>query len=169
MTDSQGACDGQHLADVVVLGTGPAGLVPGDLRLRSGIDRVLCVLLERASGERLRAPAGFLAAHPVRILERNGPDEGPSRRGQEHGVCDFRTEDGRFRPDYRRLGRGEPHTVHPGYQPGGRLRGRCPTAVGRIRFRAEAVAVHDADHPAPCVTDRAACPASGARRSPRTG
>ncbi|GLV84632.1 4-hydroxybenzoate 3-monooxygenase [Streptomyces lavendulae subsp. lavendulae] len=138
---------------MVILGAGPAGLVLGNLLLRNGID---CVVLERTGRDdvRNRARAGFLAANTVRILARNGLDEGLRRYGQEHGVCEFRTGDGRFRLDYRRLGRGEPHTVYPQHELVADLLARYLDAGGRIRFATEAVAVHDADGPTPSVTVR---------------
>ncbi|MFD8020643.1 4-hydroxybenzoate 3-monooxygenase [Streptomyces lavendulae] len=153
MTESQYARVAPDSADVVILGAGPAGLVLGNLLLRSGID---CVVLERTGRDdvRNRARAGFLAANTVRILARNGLDEGLRRHGQEHGVCEFRTGDGRFRLDYRRLGRGEPHTVYPQHELVADLLARFLDAGGRIRFATEAVAVHDADGPAPSVTVR---------------
>ncbi|MEU9860621.1 4-hydroxybenzoate 3-monooxygenase [Streptomyces sp. NPDC047971] len=153
MTESQYARVAQDSADVVILGAGPAGLVLGNLLLRDGID---CVVLERAGREHVenRARAGFLAANTVRILERHGLDEGVRRRGREHSVCEFRTEDGRFRLDYRELGRGEPHTVYPQHELVADLLARYIDAGGRIRFGTEAVAVSDADGPTPTVTVR---------------
>lgn len=153
MTESQYARVAQNSADVVILGAGPSGLVLGNLLLRSGID---CVVLERADREHLlnRARAGFLAAHTVRVLARNGLDEGLRRRGQEHGVCEFRTGDGRFRLDYRRLGRGEPHTVYPQHELVADLLAQYLDAGGRIHFGTEATAVLDADGPSPSVTVR---------------
>ncbi|MEV5974889.1 4-hydroxybenzoate 3-monooxygenase [Streptomyces sp. NPDC051921] len=140
---------------MVILGAGPAGLVLGNLLLRAGID---CAVLERAGREDVqnRARAGFLAANTVRILARNGLDGGLRRRGQEHGVCEFRTEEGRFRLDYGRLGDREPHTVYPQHELVTDLLARFLDAGGRIRFDTEAVAVSDADGPTPAVTVREA-------------
>ncbi|MER6672294.1 4-hydroxybenzoate 3-monooxygenase [Streptomyces sp. NPDC000983] len=140
---------------MVVLGAGPAGLVLGNLLLDSGVD---CVVVERAEAAqvRTRARAGFLAAHTVRVLQRHGLDEGLRRRGQEHGVCEFRTADGGFRLDYGRLGRGERHTVYPQQELVGDLLTRFVGRGGRVRFGVEAVAVLDADTGRPSVSVREA-------------
>ncbi|MFF2774248.1 4-hydroxybenzoate 3-monooxygenase [Streptomyces sp. NPDC058052] len=138
---------------MVIMGGGPAGLVLGNILLRHGVD---CVVLECASRHTVenRARAGFLVPHTVRVLERNGLGDGVRRQGREHGVCEFRTEDGRFRLDYRRLGSGEPHTVYPQHELVTDLLGQFLDGGGRIRFDTEAVAVSDADGPAPSVTVR---------------
>ncbi|KKZ73749.1 4-hydroxybenzoate 3-monooxygenase [Streptomyces showdoensis] len=138
---------------MVILGAGPAGLVLGNLLLRAGID---CAVLERSGRDDLRhrQRAGFLAPNTVRILARNGLDDGLRRHGQEHRVCEFRTEDGRFRLDYGRLGDKEPHTVYPQHELVADLLARFLGAGGRIRFDTEALAVSDADGPDPSVTVR---------------
>ncbi|MFE5797468.1 4-hydroxybenzoate 3-monooxygenase [Streptomyces sp. NPDC056503] len=153
MTESQYAQVAGEFADVVIVGAGPAGLVLGNILLRHGVD---CVVLERADRDCVenRARAGFLAPNTVRILERNGIGEGVRRHGREHGVCEFRTEDGRFRLDYRGLGKGEPHTVYPQHELVTDLLARFLDAGGRVRFATEAVAVSGADGPAPTVTVR---------------
>ncbi|MER5204246.1 4-hydroxybenzoate 3-monooxygenase [Streptomyces sp. NPDC002825] len=153
MTESQHAWDRRESADVVILGAGPAGLVLANLLLRSGID---CVVLERADREHLlnRARAGYLAPHTARVLRRHGLDEGLRRRGQEHGVCEFRTEDGHFRLDYRHLGTGEPHTVYPQHELVADLLAVYLAAGGRIRFATEAVEVRGADTDRPWVAAR---------------
>ncbi|MFJ3722939.1 4-hydroxybenzoate 3-monooxygenase [Streptomyces sp. NPDC090045] len=140
-------------ADVVVLGAGPAGLLLGNLLLAAGID---CVLLERAARSHVqtRPRAGFLAPNTVRILERHGLADGLHRDGRTHCTCEFRTGDGRFRLDYSALGRGEQHTVYPQQNLVTDLLTHYLDAGGRIRFRTEAVAVHDADGPRPYVTTR---------------
>ncbi|MFF8413161.1 4-hydroxybenzoate 3-monooxygenase [Streptomyces omiyaensis] len=153
MTESQHAQVAGESADVVIIGAGPAGLVLGNILLRHGVD---CVVLERADREGVenRARAGFLVPNTVRILERNGLDGGVRRGGREHGVCEFRTETGRFRLDYRRLGTGEPHTVYPQHELVADLMARFLDGGGTIRFGTEAAAVADADGPAPSVTVR---------------
>lgn len=140
----------QKSADVVVLGAGPAGLVLGNLLVAAGID---CVVLERATRQHVqtRARAGFLAPNTVRILDRHGLADGLHRHGRTHGTCEFRTEEGSFRLDYGALGRGEQHTVYPQQNLVTDLLARYLDAGGRIRFRTEALAVHDADSTRPYV------------------
>ncbi|MFB6615176.1 4-hydroxybenzoate 3-monooxygenase [Streptomyces sp. NPDC056367] len=153
MTESQKARTAQDSADVVILGAGPAGLVLGNLLLAAGID---CAILERAAREHVqtRARAGYLAEHTVRLLDRHGLAGGLRRRGQEHGVCEFRTESDRFRLDYRLLGRGEQHTVYPQHELVTDLLAQYLAGGGRIRFETGAVAVRDADGTQPVVDVR---------------
>jgi p-hydroxybenzoate 3-monooxygenase len=92
----------------------------------------------------------------VRILDRHGLAEGLHRRGTEHGVCEFRTEDGRFRLDYGRLGRGEKHTVHPQQDLVTDLLTQYQDAGGRVLFETEATVVRAADGPRPEVEVRGA-------------
>ncbi|MFC1431655.1 4-hydroxybenzoate 3-monooxygenase [Streptacidiphilus sp. N1-3] len=138
-------------AEVIVLGAGPAGLVLGNLLLASGVD---CLVVERADREQVqtRARAGFLAANTVRILDRHGLADGLHRHGREHAVCEFRTEDGRFRLDYGALGLGERHTVYPQQELVRDLLTRYLDAGGRISFGTEAVAVVGAETLRPTVT-----------------
>ncbi|GAA1980009.1 4-hydroxybenzoate 3-monooxygenase [Kitasatospora viridis] len=140
---------------MVILGAGPAGLVLGNLLHDRGID---CTILERSTRANLetRARAGFLAPNTVRTLDRHGLADGLKRHGEEHGSCEFRTEGGRFRLDYRELGRGEPHTVYPQQALVTDLLARYLDNGGRIRFETEALAVQDADGPEPAVTARGA-------------
>ncbi|WP_330294392.1 4-hydroxybenzoate 3-monooxygenase [Streptomyces sp. NBC_00503] len=153
MKESQNRQALRESADVVVLGAGPAGLVLANLLLAAGID---CVVLERAARLQVqtRARAGFLAPNTVRILERHGLAAGLHRHGRTHGTCEFRTGDGRFRLDYGALGRGEQHTVYPQQNLLTDLLAHYCEAGGRIRFRTEALAVHDADGARPYVTTR---------------
>ncbi|MEW2567110.1 4-hydroxybenzoate 3-monooxygenase [Streptomyces sp. NPDC047070] len=144
-----------HTTDVAVLGAGPAGLVLGNILVDRGID---CVVLERAEPAqvRTRARAGFLAPGTVRTLERHGLADGLHRRGQLHGVCEFRTGDGRFRLDYGGLGQRERHTVYPQQDLVSDLLARFLERGGQVRFGTEAVAVHDADSGRPEVAAREA-------------
>ncbi|MBC9718959.1 4-hydroxybenzoate 3-monooxygenase [Streptomyces sp. TRM66268-LWL] len=139
---------------MVILGAGPAGLVLANLLQARGIDSVV---LERGSRSHIqsRARAGFLAANTVRILDRYGLSGGLHRGGQPHSVCEFRTDEGRFRLDYSELGRGERHTVYPQQALVTDLLAHYLAAGGRIHFETEVVAVHDANGHRPWVSVRA--------------
>ncbi|MFE0508661.1 FAD-dependent monooxygenase [Streptomyces sp. NPDC058964] len=151
MTESQNIRAAEEAADVIILSAGPAGLVLGNLLHGSGID---CVILERADRAHVqtRARAGFLATNTVRLLDRHGLADGLHRRGREHGTCEFRTEDGRFRLDHGSLGRGEGHTVYPQQELVTDLLTQFLSAGGRIRFGTKAVTVLGAHGTRPSVT-----------------
>ncbi|MFE6054065.1 4-hydroxybenzoate 3-monooxygenase [Kitasatospora sp. NPDC056446] len=153
MTERQNSSVRPESAAVVILGAGPAGLTLGNLLHAHGID---CVVLERAERAALgtRARAGFLAANTVRTLERHGLADGLRRDGRPHGVCEFRTDDGRFRLDYGSLGHREQHTVYPQQDLVADLLAHYLDTGGRIAFGTEALAVHDADGTRPTVSAR---------------
>lgn len=153
MTKTLNGRAARESADVVILGAGPAGLVLGILLQATGVD---CVILERSSRARVesRARAGFLVPNTVRILERHGLSDGLKARGQLHGSCEFRTEDVRFRLDYKDLGNGEQHTVYPQQNLVTDLIARYLRAGGRIHWETEAVGVLDAERERPYVTTR---------------
>ncbi|WP_327281465.1 4-hydroxybenzoate 3-monooxygenase [Streptomyces sp. NBC_01205] len=138
---------------MVILGAGPAGLVLGNLLLAAGID---CAVLERASSSHVqtRARAGFLAPNTVRILDRHGLADGLHRYGRQHGACEFRTREGRFRLDYGALGQSGMHHVYPQQNLVTDLLGHYLDRGGRISFHTEALTVHDADGARPSVMAR---------------
>ncbi|MFB8000743.1 4-hydroxybenzoate 3-monooxygenase [Nocardia sp. NPDC056000] len=101
-----------RIAEVLILGAGPAGLVLGNILQGAGIDSVI---LERGSRAHIeqRARAGFLAPESVAVLREYGLDDGLRTRGRTHDSCEFRTAAGRFELSYGALGRREVHTVYP--------------------------------------------------------
>ena len=125
----------------------------GNLLQAAGVD---CLVVERAERAHIqtRARAGFLAPNTVRVLDRHGLAEGLHRHGREHAVCEFRTEDGRFRLNYGGLGRRECHTVYPQQELVTDLLAHYLGIGGRISFGTEAVAVTDVHSPRPSVTVR---------------
>jgi p-hydroxybenzoate 3-monooxygenase len=138
---------------VLVIGAGPAGLVLGNLLLARGIR---CLILERQSRHHVenRARAGFLAANTVRILSENGLAAGLHANGREHDTCVFRGEEGQFELNYRKLGRGEVHTVYPQQNLVTDLIAEFRSRGGDIRFSTTVTEVSGVVSEAPVVRFR---------------
>ena len=138
------------VADVLVIGAGPAGLVLGNLLQAAGIR---CLILEHHSREHVenRARAGFLAANTVRVLGENGLDAGLRARGLYHDVCAFRGDRAEFELKYSGLGRGEAHTVYPQQELVTDLIGQFLDRGGEIRFETAVTGIHDVESDQPRV------------------
>jgi p-hydroxybenzoate 3-monooxygenase len=141
---SEGMKSMSNNPSVLIVGSGLAGLVAGNILAGAGI---ACLIVERQSREHIeqRSRVGFLAQNSVRVLKAHGLASGLLARGQQHDTCTFRGEFGQFELQYSLLGRGEIHTVYPEHFLVRDLIGEFLKRGGRIRFDTEVRGI-DAQH-----------------------
>ncbi len=137
-------------SDVVIVGSGPAGLMLGHLLRQAGID---AVIVERQSREHVerRIRAGVLEETTTNILKRLGIDARMNEEGLPHGGFNLADGGRLIRIDVEKL-TGRPVMVYGQTEV---TRDLIDAAAGRgldILWQAADVALHDVDTEAPYVT-----------------
>ncbi|HZT51206.1 MAG TPA: 4-hydroxybenzoate 3-monooxygenase [Stellaceae bacterium] len=137
---------------VAIIGSGPAGLLLGQLLHRAGID---AVILERQSREHVlgRVRAGVLEQVTVDLLDRAGVGERMHREGLIHDGIDIHFGGARHRIDFRRL-TGKGVTVYGQTEITRDLMNARAAAGLATVYEAADVAIHDFDTDHPRVTYR---------------
>lgn len=138
---------------VAIIGSGPAGLLLGQLLHRVGIDSVI---LERRSREHVlsRVRAGVIEPGTARLLEAAGADAGLRRDGLEHGGFDLLFGRRRHRIDLTRLTGGQHVTIYGQTEMTRDLMERRAACGAATVFEADQVEPHDFDGANPHVTYR---------------
>lgn len=97
---------------VCILGSGPAGIVLGNILLQSGID---CIVIDKYNREEIyaRGRAGVLESTTVALLKRHDLAESVLNNGYTHGSCEFRYPTYSIVLEYGKLVGGEVHYVYP--------------------------------------------------------
>lgn len=97
---------------VCILGSGPAGIVLGNILLQSGID---CIVIDKYNREEIyaRGRAGVLESTTVALLKRHDLAESVLNNGYTHGSCEFRYPTYSIVLEYGKLAGGEVHYVYP--------------------------------------------------------
>ena len=138
---------------VAIIGSGPSGLLLGQLLHRAGID---AIILEQRSKEYVlsRIRAGVLEQVAVDLLDEAGVSERLHREGLVHGGLELCFRGGRHRIDLNGLTGGKNVTVYGQTEVTRDLMDAREAANAKIVYEAEDVSVHDFDTASPRVRYR---------------
>jgi p-hydroxybenzoate 3-monooxygenase len=147
----EGAMRQRTRTQVVIIGSGPSGLLLARLLLRAGID---AVLIDRASATHIlaRVRAGVLEPGTVAMLENAGVAERLHAEGLPHDGFDLTFDGRRHRVDLAHLTGGSHVTVYGQTEVTKDLMDVRAADGGISIYGAEAVTPHDFDGTAPFVT-----------------
>jgi len=136
---------------VAIIGSGPAGLLLGQLLTRAGIDNVI---IERQTREHVlgRIRAGVLEAGTVRLLAQVGCDERLRREGLVHDGVAIADSDRQLRLDLKALTGGTSVTVYGQTEVTADLMAAREADGAPTWFQATDAALHDFDSETPSVT-----------------
>lgn len=97
---------------VCILGSGPAGIVLGNILLKNGID---CVIIDKYNREEIyaRGRAGAIESTTVKLLKKHDLADTLLKNGYTQGSCEFRYPNGSIIFDYAALSGGDLHYVYP--------------------------------------------------------
>ena len=129
---------------VCILGSGPAGIVLGNILLKNGID---CIVIDKYNREEIyaRGRAGVIESTTVDLLKKHSLADTLIEKAYTHGCCEFRYPDGSIVFDYRALSGGDVHYVYPQSDLNDDLIQQYLNARGKLLFH------HEAQHL--CQTD----------------
>jgi len=138
---------------VAIIGSGPSGLLLGQLLHRAGID---AIILEQRSQEYVlgRIRAGVLEQGTVDLLDEAGVGERLHREGLVHGGLELCYGGGRHRVDLNGLTGGKNVTVYGQTEVTRDLMDARAAAEAKTVYEAEDVSIHDCDATRPRVRYR---------------
>ena len=136
---------------VAIIGSGPAGLLLGQLLLRAGIDNVI---LERQTREHVlgRIRAGVLEQGTVQLLRQAGVAERLDREGLVHQGFELAFDGRRARIDMQKFARGQSVTVYGQTEITRDLMDARAGLGATSLYSVDAVALHDVVSGAPSLT-----------------
>jgi p-hydroxybenzoate 3-monooxygenase len=137
---------------VVIIGSGPSGLLLGQLLLKEGISNVI---LERQTAEHVlgRIRAGIIETGTVELLEAAGAGERLQRESLIHDGIEIAFAGARHRVSFRDLiGRGV--VVYGQTEITRDLMAAREATAGTTVYEAQNVTLHGIDGPSPCVNFR---------------
>jgi p-hydroxybenzoate 3-monooxygenase len=136
---------------VVIIGSGPAGLLMGHLLVRAGIEAVIIEQRDRAYIE-ARVRAGVLEQITVDLMARLGLDERMKREGLVHGGTHISVDGDMFRVDMEALTSGSTVMVYGQQEVMKDLFDAAAARQVEIVFGAQDVQPHEIDGKNPYVT-----------------
>jgi p-hydroxybenzoate 3-monooxygenase len=94
------------------LGSGPAGVILGNILLRNGID---CIIIDRYDRQEIyaRGRAGTLESTTVQLLKTHHLADTIFQNGYSNGCCEFRYPDYNIIFEYGKLSGGDTHYIYP--------------------------------------------------------
>ncbi len=97
---------------ICILGTGPAGIVLGNILLQDGID---CIVVDKYNREKIyaRGRAGVIESTTVNLLKKHGLADTLFANGYTHDCCEFRCRDYSIVLKYGELSGGDVHYIYP--------------------------------------------------------
>lgn len=97
---------------VCILGSGPAGIVLGNILLKNGID---CIVIDKYNREEIyaRGRAGVIENTTVELLKQHGLADTLIEEAYTQDCCEFRYPDGNVIFNYGALSGGDVHYVYP--------------------------------------------------------
>jgi p-hydroxybenzoate 3-monooxygenase len=97
---------------VCILGSGPAGIVLGNILLQNGID---CIIVDKYNREEIYAKgrAGAIESTTVDLLKKHGLADTILKNGYPQDRCEFRSQDYSIVLEYGKLSGGDVHYFYP--------------------------------------------------------
>lgn len=97
---------------VCILGSGPVGIVLGNILLQNGID---CIVADKYNREEIyaRGRAGALESTTVELLKKHKLADTILKNGYPHDCCEFRYLEYSIVLEYGKLSGGEVHYIYP--------------------------------------------------------
>lgn len=122
---------------VLILGSGPAGIVLGNILLQNGID---CIVVDKYNRQEIyaRGRAGTLESTTIEILQKHNLAEPIIAKGHTHSSCEFRYPDYSVVFDYSKFCGGDLHYIYPQSDFNDDLIQTYQDANGTLLFRHEA-------------------------------
>ena len=122
---------------VCILGSGPAGIVLGNILLKNGID---CIVIDKYNRQEIyaRGRAGVIENTTVELLKQHGLADTLIEEAYTQDCCEFRYPDGSILFNYGALSGGDVHYVYPQSDLNDDLIQQYLNADGKLLFHHEA-------------------------------
>jgi p-hydroxybenzoate 3-monooxygenase len=121
---------------VCILGSGPAGIVLGNILLHHGID---CIVADRYDRQEIyaRGRAGTLESTTIKLLKKYDLADTIIKNGYIHDRCEFRYPDDSITFEYGNLSGGDVHYIYPQSNLNDDLIQKYLDADGKLLFHCE--------------------------------